>query len=71
MKNQSRMSKIFLTRHQAMQMLSMTSVITFARLADAFGLKPKFKSGSRKYYARADIEKIRDECMRPSDGTED
>lgn len=57
-----RMQRIFITRHQAMQILSMTSVTTFARMADAYGLKPKFKSGTRGYYARADVEKILQDC---------
>lgn len=56
------MSDIWLSERQARELLGFKNSHSFLCARRGLGLLPRFQVGTRKYYARADIERILDTC---------
>lgn len=57
-----KMSDIWMTETKVREMLGFRNVHSFRCAQRGLGLAPKFRSGSRDYYARADVERVLKDC---------
>lgn len=57
-----KMSDIWLSERAVREMLGFKNAATFKCARGDLNLAPKFRVGAREYYARADVEHVRDTC---------